>query len=307
MKKIIIDTDPGIDDSIAIAEACYSNLSILGITTVFGNSTVKNSTINALTILQLLKKNIPVYAGSDKPLFGRTTKAESQGDNGLGGFRLNNLKYQKQKIEASKFIINQLEINKNKSVDIIAIGPLTNLAIVNKKKPDLLCRVNRLIILAGVFFEEGNISRYAEFNAYNDPFALNEILNINCEKILIPINICRKVIIKLEDFQKIQNKKIKDSFTKISRLYIKYYKDNKEYGGFKGGVMYDLLAISFLIRPNLFKLRMANIEVMTNKKKYGQTVIKNRKKNCLLVTDVNARGVLSLFFRLINSKKLQSF
>jgi len=305
MRKIIIDTDPGIDDSIAIAEACYSNLNILGITTVFGNSTVKNSTRNALTILQLLDKNIPVYAGSNKSLFGKTIRAKSQGDNGLGGFRLNNLKYQKQKIEASKFIINQLETNKNKSIDIVAIGPLTNLAIVNKKRPDLLCRVNQLIILAGVFFEKGNISQYAEFNAYNDPFALSEVLNINCGKILIPINICRKVVMRLDDFKKIQNKKIKDSFTKISKLYIKYYENNKKYGGFNGGVMYDLLAISFLIRPNLFKLKKANIEVMTNKKKYGQTVIKNKKKNCLLVTDVNARGVLSLFFRLINSKKLQ--
>ena len=87
-KEIIIDTDPGVDDALAIAFAIKAGLPIESINTVYGNSTVDNCTTNALAILELARGNVPVYRGADKPMKGKNRLAQSHGDNGLGGFRM---------------------------------------------------------------------------------------------------------------------------------------------------------------------------------------------------------------------------
>lgn len=298
MKKIIIDTDPGVDDALAILLAISSKLNIIGITTTYGNSDIKNTTKNALSILQILNSNIPIYQGTSLPLIKKPIFAKSHGQNGLGGFSLKNIQRKIEDIAAIQFFINSLEKSKNKEIDIVSLGPTTNLALLKIIRPDLISKINQIIILGGVFNEKGNITSKAEFNVYNDPKALESVLSFDVSKILIPINICRKVMFTLKDFNQINNKNISNDFKQITKIYIDYYQNNSKYGGFSGGVMYDLLAITFLLDPNLFNTEKRKISVDLN----GQTKIRNGlTSNCDLVIKAKPKLIKKLFFNTVNN------
>jgi inosine-uridine nucleoside N-ribohydrolase len=299
MKQIIIDTDPGVDDALAILLAISSKLNIVGITTTYGNSTIENTTKNTLSILQILNSNIPVYQGSALPLIKKPILAKSHGQNGLGGFSLKNLQRKKEDITAIQFLINSLEKSKDKEIDILCLGPTTNLAILEIIRPDLITKINQIIILGGVFFEKGNITPKAEFNVYNDPQALDIVLSFEANIILIPINICRQVTFTLDELNQIDNLDIGNSIKKIAKAYINYYQYDKKYGGFSGGVMYDILAIAYLIKPSLFKTEEKFISVSLA----GQTKIKNMTiNNCNLVTKAKPEQIKKLFFDSVNNQ-----
>ncbi len=298
MKKIIIDTDPGVDDALAILLAISSNLNITGIITTYGNSDIQNTTNNTLNILQILKSNIPVFQGASNPILKEPILATSHGVNGLGEFKQKiSLKIQKE--SAIQFLIDSISQNPSKSFDIICLGPTTNLALLKIIRPDLIPKINQVIILGGVFGQKGNITSVAEFNVFNDPLALSIVLNCNIKKTIIPINICRQVTFTLDEFNQLIDPNISNSFKKITNSYISYYQSNPKYGGFNGGVMYDLLAVSYFINPNLFKTKNKFILVKSN----GQTIIKSKKNNnCQLVTQVNSSNIKKLFFNSVNNK-----
>jgi len=303
MEKIIIDTDPGVDDALAISLACFAQLPILGLTTVFGNSTIENSTQNALTILEFLKKKIQVYEGAGSPVMGSQTLAEAHGDNGLGGFSLPKLSNKKASENAVDFLIKAIEENPDKTLTIFVLGPATNIALLSQKRPDLIEKIKQLIILGGVVGEKGNMTPYAEFNALNDPYALKVVLDLPCYKVLLPINICRKVFFASDDFNLIKNSKIRSIFKKITDLYIAYYVSDQEYAQFRGGVMYDLLVVSYFLQKKLFSEEDVYIAVeVEDKKRLAETRLeKGKKPNCILVTDVNAEEIKNLFFQTVNS------
>ncbi|MDH5533729.1 MAG: nucleoside hydrolase [Candidatus Pacebacteria bacterium] len=300
-KKIIIDTDPGVDDALAISFAIKASLPIEAITTVYGNSTVSNCTTNALSILELTGSNIPVYSGVDKPLKGKSELANSHGDNGLGGF---NLKTNKKisKLSALEYYQEILNNSEDKSITIIAIGPTTNIGQLIKESPKLFNKVDRIIIMGGVFCEEGNVTPYAEFNVYNDPYSLDLILKSNLpEIIIIPANICRQVTFTKDIFNKINNPKLSKGLAKISKMFIDYYSNDPQYGGFKGGVMYDLLTTVLLVNPKLFTLEKRKITVETkDKEKFGLTRIVKGVPNCKVVTEVKVEELKKLYIKIMN-------
>lgn len=305
MQQVIIDTDPGVDDALAIAFAARSKLSIVGLVTVFGNSTVKNSTANAQTVLNLLKSKIPIIQGARKPLFGSGTYARSHGKDGLGGFRLTPGKETIPKINEITFLINLLNKTEYKEIIYVCIGPATNLAILNIIRPDLMKKIKEIVILGGVIGEKGNITQYAEFNVFNDPYAFREVLAITCRKVVIPINICRQVVVSADELNRISNKSLRSSFAKIAEVYIDYYSTKNKFGTFSGGVMYDLLAVAYVLEPSLFKLRKEYVSIdCISDDKIGLTrIVKNTKSNCNLVIQANAEKVKQLFFRTINKLK----
>jgi purine nucleosidase len=299
-KKVIIDTDPGVDDALAIAMAIKSDINIVGIATVFGNSNVANTSQNTLSILELLNSDIQVYRGMDLPLEGDPVYASSHGDNGLGNVRIETLK-KKNSLGAEDFYIKTLELSEEHIV-IIAIGPLTNIANLLIKRPDLVEKIEEIIILGGVIGEEGNITKYAEFNVFNDPLAFKTVINYpKLKKTVVPANICRNVVFTNDTFQKINNSELANDFKKISKLYIDYYQNNSEYGGFEGGVMYDLLAISYYLDSNLFKVDQVYLSVdISNSEERGRTKILELSPNCELITSVDALKVEELFINCMN-------
>jgi purine nucleosidase len=298
---IIIDTDPGVDDALAIAFALKAQLPIDGICTVYGNSTVQNSTINTLSILELMNKSIPTYEGANKPLQGTNKLAQSHGNNGLGSYYLKSDKrpYKKSALEYYQSVLKNL----NNKVTIIAIGPTTNIGQLIQQSPELINNIEKIIIMGGVVNEPGNISPCAEFNVFNDPYSLDLILKSNIpEKIIIPANVCRKVMFTKAVFDQINNQKVSKGLKEIANLYINYYAKDSQYGGFKGGVMYDLLTITWLIKPNLFKQKRECLIVETkNKEKYGLTSVISGKPNCSLITDVRSKELEKLYIEIMNN------
>lgn len=300
---VIIDTDPGVDDALALMMAIKSGLQIEGITTVFGNSSIENTTLNALTILQLLDSNLPVYKGVTTALDNQSLEAKAHGENGLGGFTLPKLQKKEQKENAISFLINFIEnLSPTEQLKIICLGPTTNLAVLAILRPDLLPKISQLVILGGVFNQKGNKSPVSEFNVINDPLALKISLALNVQKILIPINVCRQVIFTQKEFENISDLTLASSVQQITDLYIKYYQKKSGYGRFAGGVMYDLLAVTFALDPTIFQTSSQNIWVdIRDGVTKGQTILTSQDPNCQVIESVDVKKLKELFFVTMNN------
>ena len=287
MLPIIIDTDPWVDDALAIMFAIQKNMPILWITTVYGNNSVENSTKNALTILSIMNSSIPVFEWARSPFVGNGVFANCQWVNGLWWFDTT-LKSKKQKESALEFFIQILERQK---IDIVCLWPLTNIAMLGIIRPDLLKNINRLIILWWVFCEVGNKSPLAEFNAINDPYSFAKVLSFGVPRVIIPADVCRKVLFRKEDFDNIKNQW---SIRQIISWYIDYYQNVE---CFSGWVMYDVLATIYLSNPEFFVWGENHVDIEYNEWKcFGQTFIdKNKKKNSTLILDVYTKKVKDYF------------
>ncbi len=304
--KYILDTDPGVDDAIALAFACKAGMDIAGICTVYGNSHLEDTTRNALMLLELVQRSIPVFPGAADPLQGEKRLAHSHGTGGFGGYFLETqLRAEGQSAES--FLIEMLQKADDEPITIIAIGPVTNLAKVALSRPDLLKKAAKIILMGGVFGEKGNVSAYAEFNIYNDPFALHTVLSLGHENItIVPANVCRKVTFDESFFQSVTNSTLAEGFTKITKMYVDYYSKDAEYGGFNGGVMYDLLAVALEVEPDLFKSEAARVVVeYSDKERYGETKVVEGKLNCTVLTAVQAKELETLFLSVMNSQEEQ--
>lgn len=299
-QKIIIDTDPWVDDALAIMYAIKNWCNIDWITTVFWNADIDNTTKNTLKILSIMWKNIPVFKGLEKPIKVENTFAKSHWVGGFGWYEMDiDSKIESQ--DAISYLIQELENTKEK-VTVICLWPTTNIARLSILRPDLLKNINELIILGWVLNEKWNITPYAEFNVYNDPHALKKILSFWIEVFLIPINICRKVYFTGEDFNNIDNKNISFSIQKITKQYIDYYQNDTNYWEFAGWVMYDLLATTFFTNRELFTWKDAYIDVVVDNVSniWETTEDYSKKPNCKLITWVENTKLKDLFFNTMN-------
>jgi len=299
VRKLIIDTDPGVDDALAILLAVKAKCNIIGITTVYGNSSVADSSRNALSILELCSApDIPVYQGAKKPLVGVATRANSHGDKGLGGFSMATDREIKE-TSAIDFLIQTLE-SENVPIDIMAIGPLTNIAELIRKRPDLLSNINQIVIMGGVFGEKGNITEYAEFNAYNDPVAFDDVLSSAISKVIIPADVCRTVTFELDLSNRLKGT-TSEYLKKITQEYVNYYKNDEDFGGFSGAVMYDLLATAYLIDPSLFVVSSKKIRIKLEGHRKGLTEENETGDVCKVAESVNSDSIKKLFIDFVES------
>lgn len=158
-----------------------------------------------------------------------------------------------------------------------------------------------MIILWWVLWENWNISQFAEFNVYNDPDALNIVLNLDVEKYLIPINVCRKVFFTSRDFDNIKNWNLSASIKQITKQYIEYYTTDKKHWDFQWWVMYDLLATAFYTTPELFSFINSFIEVSVSWENIWETKeIKGLENNCKIIIEINADELKKKFFEVMN-------
>lgn len=271
------------------------------ITTVFWNADVNNTTKNALKILSIMWKNIPVYKWLEKPIKVNNTFAESHW---LWWFWWYNIDINNtviQKIDAVSYLINKLE-NVNDRISLICLWPTTNIARLSILRPDLIKNIDELIILWWVLNEKWNITPFAEFNVYNDPHALKQVLSLWINTFLIPINVCRKVYFTLEEFNFINNKKVGSSIKEITKHYIDYYQNDSNYWEFAWWVMYDLLATTFFTNREMFMFKDSYIDVIVdNLPNIWQTIEDYSKKaNCKLITSVDVEKLKDLFFNTMN-------
>lgn len=273
-KNIIIDTDPGHDDILAIMLLVKSNLfKIRGITTVAGNSDIQNVTNNARFVIELLEKDIPLYSGSRKPLKRKLVKAVVHGKNGLAGIKeikkesLNNLAVEK--------IIEIVRNNPNK-ISLVVLGPETNIAKAFLKDKELPNLIKEIIVMGGAFNVPGNKSRVAEFNIFVDPEAAEIVFNSKVKKVIVPLDVCNDIYFKLNDFNKLKGTKL---YKPLSSMMKEFLKGISKDEGVERILVYDVLAAYYLINPKAFLLEKADVRIETKGKfTSGMTVIEARKQ-----------------------------
>ena len=299
-KKIIIDTDPGQDDALAIMLLVKSGMfDIRAVTTVAGNSVIQNTTNNARFILDLLKSDIPLYSGSERSLSKDLVLANVHGESGLDGATIT--KKEPLNGMATEKIIEIVKQNPSK-VSIVVIGPQTNIAKVFQQDPTLPGLIKELIIMGGAIEVPGNKSRVAEFNIFVDPIAAQIVFEAPVRKVLVPLDVCNEIPLFLSDFKKITGS-LREPILSMMRKYIEGIA-KFEYK--QGALVYDALAAYYPIRPEAYILEDADIIIET-KGEYtdGMTVTekrvyKEKNINIQLVKKVDRDMFVSDFLNILS-------
>lgn len=246
MQDIIIDTDPGHDDAMAIMLAAKSGkFNIRAITTVAGNSTVENTTRNARYVSELIGlKGVPIYSGSAKPLRRKLVKAVVHGESGLAGIDPTN-----DPLLTGDAVDRILEIVRGSPgrVTMVTIGPMTNVARAILKDRSTMLKLKGIVSMAGAIRVPGNKNRVAEFNVFVDPEAADTVLRLEVPRTMVPLDACNGVRMRLTDFQRIRNARIRDALVAMA---VPYIENIAAYEGIKAALMYDPLTVYSLINPS---------------------------------------------------------
>lgn len=271
-RKIIIDTDPGHDDALAIMLLEKSGLfDILAITTVAGNSTIQNTTNNARYVLDLLNSTISLYSGAATPLKIKLVQANVHGPSGLAGVTIT-----KQEQLTGDAVDQIIEIVKNnpKQVSILTLGPLTNLAEALQKDETIAPLIQEVIMMGGAIAVPGNKNRVAEFNIFVDPDAAGIVFSAPVKKTLIPLDACNDVFLTLDDFEQLKNSHL---YEPIRAMMTYYIEGIQAFEKTTGALMYDPLAAYFLINPSSYITELMDIQIETQSElTRGMTVADRR-------------------------------
>jgi len=196
-RRIIIDTDPGQDDAIAILLALASEeLDVLGITAVAGNVPLNLTEKNIRKICELAdKRDTKVFAGAQEPMKNALFTAEYvHGATGLNGTQLPEPSMPLQSMHAVDFIIETVLASADKSVTLCTLGPLTNIGLALTKAPEIAPRIKELVMMGGGLFEGGNVTPTAEFNIYVDPHAAKIVFDAQIPLVVMPLDVTHKAL-----------------------------------------------------------------------------------------------------------------
>ena len=302
-RKIIIDTDPGQDDAVAILLALASpeEIEVLGITAVAGNVPLDLTKKNARIVCELAQKTeIKVFAGCDTPMQRPLVTAEHvHGKTGLDGPTLPDPKMPLQKQHAVDFIIETIRTNEAGTITLCPLGPLTNIATAIEKAPDIKEKIQEIVLMGGAYFEVGNITPTAEFNIYVDPEAAEIVFQSNIKITVLPLDVTHKALVNKarNDAFRALNSPVGKAVAEMTDFFERF--DKEKYGS-DGAPLHDPCVIAYLLSPNLFLGRHINVEIETQSElTLGMTVadwwkVTNRPKNAYFIGDVNADGFFSL-------------
>ena len=286
-RKIVIDTDPGIDDTIALTVAINSGLNIELVTTVFGNVNLEQTTINALRILEFLGKDIPVAKGVPRALFfdPGIDGSHVHGVDGLGGYPM---PYPKTKVvdqvavEAIKDLIEKSEEN----ITLVALGALTNIALFIKIYPHLLDKIEEIVVMGGSL-GAGNVNSAAEFNTFKDPHAAKIVFDSSVKVTVFGLDVTRFCLVSS---QKLEENKNKSKVSSMAREILKgYIEENNEL------MMHDSAPIAYLVHPEIFDIEDKYIDVSTDERAPGALVSgfwtkeKDKKPNVRFAINVDSK------------------
>jgi inosine-uridine nucleoside N-ribohydrolase len=305
-QKIMIDTDPGHDDAMALMLACKSpELDVLAVTTVCGNSTIENTTRNARYILDFIGQgDIPVYSGAAKPLTRDLIQAVVHGASGLEGIDPQN---EPRLTDNAVDQILRLVKENPRELTIVALGPLTNVALAIQKDPGVMRLVKQIVAMGGAIETAGNKNRVAEFNIFVDPEAADIVMRFPVPKILVPLDTCNHVQMRLTDFKKVTDTDLQSLLVKMMRLYIANLSKD---AGVAAALMYDPLTVFYLLQPESCKTKPYNIQIETaGEYTRGMTVADRRTvtdglaPNVTVVTDIQASDFVGRFIDTLNGSR----
>ncbi|MCF3594688.1 nucleoside hydrolase [Rhodobacteraceae bacterium LMO-12] len=302
-RKIIIDTDPGQDDAVAILLALASpqEIEIVGITCVAGNVPLALTSKNARIICELAgKPDVKVYAGCDRPLGRDLVTAEHvHGKSGLDGPDLPDPKMPLQDTHAVDFIIDTLRAHEPGTITLCPLGPLTNIAMAFEKSPDIMERVAEIVLMGGAYFEVGNITPAAEFNIYVDPQAANIVFNSGAPITVMPLDVTHKALVtkpRNDAFRALATP-VGIAVAQMTDFFERF--DKQKYGS-EGAPLHDPCVTAYLLQPSLFSGRFINVEIETHSElTMGMTVadwwgVTGRTPNATFMGDLDADGFFAL-------------
>ena len=283
ISKVIYDTDPGVDDAMALYYAlAHPAIDVVGITTTFGNVTVEQAAINALYLTAIAGTNIPVTQGVKTPWCkpGEAPPAYIHGGDGLGNLtdRVPTT-HQLDPRASAQFIVDMARAQPGE-ITLVAVGPLGNLSLALKLEPGLPSLLREVIIMGGAITEPGNASPVAEANIWNDPHAADHVFTAGWKLTMVGLDVTHQVIMPVALFKRIadQHRHIAtDTLLHAVDFYANFYSNLYPHvAKIHGCFGHDVLAFIYLINPEFFKLERGRIRVATEGLAQGQTMM-NRK------------------------------
>ncbi len=304
-EKVIIDTDAGIDDAMALFFALESEeLDILGITSVFGNTYVKNSTRNILAVLAAAgRHDIQVYEGSGSPI-ARALAPRSgafHGDDGLGGVadQLPRPHATASSIPAAQFIAERIMAEPGE-ITVACLGPVTNLALALRLNPDIAEYAKRIVLLGGAIAIPGNATPIAEANFFNDPESAKIVCGASWNVELVGLNVTTRIEMTAAYVERLCSKKNKatDFIAKTIPFYQRAYASH--HGMLDSVYCHDATLIAYLIEPRLFRVEKMPIHVQTEASAAGMTIRDDKhywsdSSVASVCVEVSGDSVLTLF------------
>ena len=302
-RKIIIDTDPGQDDAVAILLALASpdEIDVLGVTAVAGNVPLPLTQKNARIVCELAgKSDTLVFAGCDAPLVRKLVTAEHvHGKTGLDGPQMSDPTMPLQDQHAGEYIIETLRAHDAGTITLCPLGPLTNIATAFKNAPDIIEKVQEIVLMGGAYFQVGNITPAAEFNIYVDPEAAKIVFDSGVPIVVIPLDVTHKALTtraRVEAFRALGTK-VGDMVAAWTDFFERF--DKEKYGS-EGAPLHDPCVIAYLIQPDLFTGRHVNVEIETvSELTLGMTVadwwrVTDRAPNAMFMGDLDSDGFFAL-------------
>jgi len=302
-EKIIIDTDPGQDDAVAmlLAFGAPEEIEVLGITAVAGNAPLHLTEVNARKICELARRtDVKVFAGCDRPLFlDLHTAPEVHGETGLDGPHLPMPTMPLQEQHAVDFIIDTLRSQGAGTVTLCPVGPLTNIATALTRAPDIAPRIKQIVLMGGAQTEGGNSSPVAEFNIFVDPHAADIVLRCGAPIVMFPLDVTHQVLTSQRQMARV--KAIPGPIGQVTYEMLDFYRryDEAKYGT-DGGPLHDPCTIAWLLKPELFQGKLCNVAVETaSPLTIGQTVVDKymktgRPANVHYMMQADAEGFFNL-------------
>jgi purine nucleosidase len=300
--KVILDTDPGIDDALAILLLAASpEVSLEAITVTHGNTNIDKCTRNSLQLIELAGiAAVPVARGASEPMVKSLSVAEeTHGNGGLGYARLPEPTILLSHDNAVDTIISLIHRYPNE-ITLLCIGPMTNIALAILKDPSIVALVKRVISMGGAFHFPGNATPDAEYNVFCDPESYDIILRAGFDLTIVPLDVTYKCIFTKEHLSRLSEAKpeIREFITDSTRFYMEFH---DEYQSIDGCAINDPLAAAILIDPDLVRFRDYYVTVelkgehtkaKTSADHYG---ILNRAANAKVAMEVNVPGFMDFF------------
>lgn len=302
-RELIIDTDPGADDLVALflAMASPGELNIRAITTVAGNMRLEKTARNARLAREWAgREDIPVYAGAGRPLVRAPIyAAEVHGEEGITGVQVHEPKQGLAAGNAVQYLVDTLSAAKPHSITIAMLGPQTNLALALIQQPGIAQGIKEVVVMGGAHFNGGNITPVAEFNLYADPHAAEVVLASGVKLTYLPLDVTHKLLTsdaRLKQLSAVNNRASKQ-VVDILNAYIQH--DMQLYG-VPGGPVHDASVIAYLLKPEMFSGRQIHMSVDSREgPTFGQTVadwygVLKQPANVMWVEEGDAQGLFDL-------------
>ena len=306
--KLILDTDPGIDDALAfILLKAMPEVSLQAITVTHGNTTVEKCTTNALKLVELLgMTDIPIAMGATEPLVKTLSVAEeTHGDTGLGHAVLPDPSTKIASKNAANLIIDIVNANPGE-ITILCIGPVTNLALALLKDPTLRKKIKNVVSMAGTIHYPGNATPSSEYNVFCDPESFDILLRSGIDLTIVPLDVTYKCLFTKSHVDRLKDAR-EDIRSFIDRSTAFYMEFHAEYQGIEGCAINDPLAAAILVKPELVTLRDYYVDIelsgefTTAKLSADHFTATGNTPNAKVAMEVNVEAFMDFFIERVKT------